>query len=693
MHSNAIENLLSKKPTINKLKHIAMSTIILKKMILVNFKGVRNLTIDFDSNTNIFGNNGTGKTTIFDAFTWMLFGKDSTDRKDFEIKTLDENNQVIPKIEHEVSGEILVDGNLVTVKRTLREKWPKIKGDLEPTFAGNETLYYWNEVPLSMKEFSNKVSEILDETVFKLITSPSAFNALKWQDRRNALIKIVGDISDKELAGTNSDYLDLLSQLTNKTLDEYKKQILATIKKMKDDIKLIPTRIDEVERSKPEPVEAETVNAEITSKENEIASIDNQLQDKAAAHDEITRKRNANQDEIYRLKSAQNAIRFEVSEAAKLENKSDNSKADGLKRSISEKEQNELLPAQQKIGRLRTEKKELVGDIERYEAAIVGKREEWNTENSKEFTFDDDNAVCPTCGHEIKASDLEAKRKELQEKFNTDKANRLLEIQNEGKNFATKKQQHSDDLAAIEARIISGEEYIKTLEGQIVQLRADLVIENSTANKEVVPLDVIITQTLAAHPEYTSLASQITTLEAKEFKIDDADNNSELKAKKATLQNQISDLKSSLQANIQIKAANDRIESLQKEESNLAQEIANIEKTQYIIENFIKLKVDTIESRINEKFSYVRFKLFETQINGGQVECCEALINGVPFSDANTASKINAGIDIINTLCEFYKVSAPIFIDNRESVVKLIPSESQIINLIVSEDDKKLRVS
>ena len=669
-----------------------MSTVILKKMILVNFKGVRNLTIDFDSNTNIFGNNGTGKTTIFDAFIWMLFGKDSTDRKDFEIKTLDENNQVIPKIEHEVYGEILVDGNLVTVKRTFREKWVKTKGALEAEFSGNETLYYWNEVPLSMKEYGNKVSEILDESVFKLITSPSAFNALKWQDRRNALIKIVGDISDKELAGSNSDYLDLLSQLTNKTLDEYKKQIMSTIKKMKDDIKLIPTRIDEVERSKPEAVEAETVNVEIVSKENEITSIDNQLQDKASAHDEITKKRNANQDEIYKLRSAQNAIRFEVSESAKLENKSDTSKADGLKRAISEKEQNELIPAQQKIGRLRTEKKELAGDIERYETAIVGKREEWNTENAKEFTFDDDNAVCPTCGHAIDATDLEVKRKELQEKFNTDKANRLLVIQNEGKNFATKKQQHSDDLAAVETRIKSGEEFIKTLEGQIAQLRADLVIENSQT-KEVVSADVLISQRLEAHSEFKTLASNIAELVAKEFKIPEGEDNSQLKSQKVALQNQISDLKSSLQANTQIKTANDRIKALQAEESKLAQDIANIEKTQYIIDNFIKLKIDTIESKINEKFSYVKFKLFETQINGGQIECCEALINGVPFSDANTASKINAGIDIINTLCEFYQVSAPIFIDNRESVVKLIPSDSQIINLIVSEDDKKLRVS
>ena len=108
---------------------------------------------------------------------------------------------------------------------------------------------------------------------------------------------------------------------------------------------------------------------------------------------------------------------------------------------------------------------------------------------------------------------------------------------------------------------------------------------------------------------------------------------------------------------------------------------------------FIKKKIDTLESMINKKFSYVKFKLFETQINGAEIECCKALIDGVPFSDANTASKINAGLDIINTLCEYYKITAPIFIDNRESVVSIIDCKSQIVNLIVSKPDKTLRVA
>jgi DNA repair exonuclease SbcCD ATPase subunit len=94
-----------------------MKNIQLKELNLINFKGILRQKIKFDKNTNIFGDNGTGKTTIFDAFTWLLFGKDSTDRKDFEIKTLDTNNTVIPKIEHEVSAIIYVEEEEIIIKK------------------------------------------------------------------------------------------------------------------------------------------------------------------------------------------------------------------------------------------------------------------------------------------------------------------------------------------------------------------------------------------------------------------------------------------------------------------------------------------------------------------------------------------------------------------------------------------------
>jgi exonuclease SbcC len=664
----------------------------LKKLSLLNFKGIKNLTIDFDNNTNIYGDNGTGKTSVFDAFTWLLFGKDSTDRKDFELKTLDLNNEVIPKIDHEVSAEIEVNGELTTLKRVFREKWVKTKGALESEFSGNETLYYWNDVPLSMKEYGNKVSEILDEKVFKLITSPTAFNSLKWQDRRDVLVKIAGDISDADLAEGNDEYMALVAQLTNKTLEEYKKQIAATIKKAKDDIKLIPTRIDEVDRSKPEAVDADNIYATIAFKEEEIQNIENQLTDRSAAFDEVINKRNANQDEIFKLKTKINTTNFEIAEKAKNEAKSGDSKADRIQKQINDKKSNELQPAEQKLIRLKSEKSTLETSISSYEKTIQDKRELWNVENAKNFVFSDDNAVCPCCERPLDASTVEHQKAELQTKFNTNKKSILDSINAEGKVIADKKANVISELNEVIIRIASGEAFIKETTDAISTLETELKTAKSEAAAPV-SVDELIAKYTSESAELVTLKEQVGMLEAKVFELPDPNDQNDLRTQKQTINSEIQVLRNSLQANEQIQTANNRISELQKEEKMLAQSIADIEKTQYTIDNFIKLKVDTIEDRINEKFSFVKFRLFEKQINGALIECCDALVNGVPISDANTASRINAGIDIINTLCEFYNVSAPIIIDNRESVVKLIDSPSQIVNLFVSPEDKKLRIA
>lgn len=669
-----------------------MNNVQLKRLSLLNFKGIRNLSIDFDNNTNIFGDNGTGKTTIFDSILWLLFGKDSTDRKDFELKTLDSENNVIPKIDHEVEGDFLVNSEAVTLKRVFREKWVKTKGSLEAEFSGNETLYYWNDVPMSQKQYNEKVGEIIDEKVFKLITSPTAFNSLKWQDRRDVLVKIAGEVSDADLAAGNEEYIALVAQLTNKSLDEYKKQIAATIKKAKDDIKMIPTRIDEVERSKPEAVNAEEINAEIKAKESHIENIENQLLDKSKAFDEVINQRNANQDEIFKLARKVNTIVFEIAERAKNEANSGDSKVDQIQKQINDKKTNELQPAEQKIIRLKSEKVTLENNISNYEKSIKEKRELWEVENAKNFIFSEDNAVCPCCERALDASTIENQKAELQTKFNANKKSILDGINADGKAISEKKNNAVAELSEVNLRIESGESFISSVKESITVLESDYEsVKNNSETK--VSVEDLIEKYTAENTELPDLKSQIATLESKVFELPDANANNDLRTQKQTINSEIQVLRDSLKANDQIKAADVRIAELQKEESMLAQSIADVEKTQFVIENFIKLKIDTVEDRINEKFSFVKFRLFKTQINGGVEECCDALINGVPFSDANTASKINAGIDIINSLCEFYNVSAPIIIDNRESIVKLIESPSQIINLFVSPEDKKLRIA
>ncbi|TXK78717.1 AAA family ATPase [Mesonia sp. K4-1] len=666
-----------------------MKSITIKSLKLTNFKGIKNLEIkEFGKETKIFGDNGTGKTTVFDAFTWLLFGKDSTDRTTFEIKTLDKNNNVIPKIDHEVEAEIEVDFETVNIKRTFREKWVKKKGNLESEFAGNETNYEWNGVPMTQRDFNAKISTIVDEKVFKLITSPSAFNSLKWQDQRQVLIDISGGVTDEAIADGNEDFLKLLSNLTNKSIEEYQKQIKASIAKSKKELKFIPSRIDEVERNKPEAVDFVELKQELTDKGIHKKSLENQISNKLEAQQEYLNQRGAIQREIHKVDSEINDIKHQLRQEAKEKFANSNSEITSVQSKINEI----TSEVQSSSNGLETLKSKLNSKNNELQAA-QNKREElirkWNEVNAKEFTMDEGDCKCPTCNREFDPETIDEKKAEAKERFDANKQQTLNSINIQGGGVKLTKENLEKEISDLEVRIDNGSNHIIDLE-----LKRENLLNKSDelkSNQPNITEESIYTDLLNTNNEIDDKVKDLAILKQKLEEVKPVDI-STLKFQKDNVQKEIDELKNQLSIEDQIVKSNARINVLEKEESELSQTIADYEREQFVIENFIKAKIDTLESMINERFELVNFKLFETQVNGAQVETCQALINGVPFSDANTASKINAGIDIINTLSKHYQVSAPIFVDNRESVVNLIPSQSQIINLIVSEADKKLRV-
>ena len=681
-----------------------MKNIVIQKINLINFKGLRNQEINFDKNTNIFGDNGTGKTTIFDAFTWMLFGKDSTDRKDFQIKTLDKDNVVIPQIEHEVSAILIVDGEEVSIRRILKENWVKKRGSLESEFSGNVTDYYWNEVPMQQKEFQTKVSQILDEAVFKMITNPLAFNQMKWQDRRNALIQIVGEVSDSELASGNSEYENLIAQLTNgKTLEDYRKQIAASIKKAKEDLKAIPTRVDEISRSKPEAFDFLRLSVDLEKKQYDLGKVDEEISDSNKAFQSKLDGQKDQKIKANNLKAEIQSIESNLKREAKEKTKPDTSTLEKLNFKLKETEEN-LETANNGFTTLNSKVITLENQIVGVNSKMETKRQEWTDENSKELNFSKDDCTCKMCNINFETdlieskkvemlSNLETKKSEMLSNFRATKDAKLLEIQKQGTALGEEKANLEKEVEALKVRIENVKTHIASIQEEIKNIKTEIETEKSKSLPvDEMQEDLIYESILSMNADYKAKKSELETLEATIEEIPAVDN-SELVEKRKSLVSEIDDIKSKLQNETQINSVNQRIKSLQKEEITLAQQIANVEKIQFVIENFNKLKIDILEQKINSKFKFVNFKMFETQINGGEVECCDCLIDGVPFSDANTASKINAGLDIINTLCEFYQVTAPIFIDNRESIIKLIEIESQIVNLIVSEDDKNLRVT
>ena len=670
-----------------------MKTIQIKQISLTNFKGLRNQVINFEKNTDIYGANGTGKTTIMDAFLWMLFGKDSTDRKDFEIKTLDKFNVAIPKIEHEVSAVIMVNDIEIQVSRILKENWVKKRGSETTEFSGNVTEYYWDGVPMQQKAFQEKVNQIIPEVLFKQLTNPLYFCSMKWQDMRAELKKLDPGLSDEDLAKGYPEFENLIKNLTNsKTLEDYQKQIVASIKKAKEDLKMIPARIDEVSKSKPEVFDFVNLKISLGLKETELKKVDANIQDKSSAFDTLLAEVNQKKAKANAIKSDIESIEANARRDSKQKNTPDTSVLDGKKRELSSHE-SDLQIANNGLATLNSKVITLNAEVKTIGERIIAKREFWGFENAKELTFNDDDFHCPTCKRDFEAGDVESKKTEMLTNFKTEKASKLAEIQKQGQGFGLEKTNLETELKTLQERISNANTYIEVLQTTIKNLKAEIETELSKITPtESVDEEAVYHQLLSGNHQYQDKKIELTNILATIDEVPKVDI-SELQTQRAAIVQEIDNIKSNLRNEEQIKAVDQRIADLEKEEKALSQQIADVEKTQFAIERFNKLKIDTLEAKINEKFKFVNFRMFETQINGGESECCDALIDGVPFSDANTASKINAGLDIINTLCEFYQVTAPIFIDNRESIIDVIEIESQLINLIVSGEDKKLRVA
>lgn len=663
--------------------------VFIKGITITNFKGLKNLTIIFKQITDLFGANGTGKTSVYDAFLWLLFGKNSEDKKDFNIKnTID---IALNRQDHEVEGIIVINGEENTLKRVYKEKWTKKRGEETAEYTGNETLYYWNDVPMQLKEFQSKINAILDENVFKLITNPLAFNSLKWQDRRGVLLQIAGSVTDAELAEGNPEYEALVANLTQgKTLEDFKKQIIASVTKAKADLKAIPTRIDEVSKLKPESHDFLKLAIDLEATEKDLENVESKITNESKAFDSVLEANKNKKIKASEIKGQIQIIESAALKQSEIDATPDTKVLDELKEKLSTDKSN-LTTSENGVSTLKTKLSSLNLGLESLDKKIVSKREEWGIENAKVLTFNDDDFHCPTCKREFETGDVEGKKTEMLNDFKVKKQNLLSEISLQGQSLGKEKEATQKEIDDLNVRIEKGSGIVSDLKISIDSQEKAIEIEG---NKTTAPKDanLIYECILSMNVEYKDKKEALAEVEATIQKVPEVDV-SKLNQQKTELKTKIDDLKSKIQNETQIKVINNRIEDLENEEKTLAQQVANVEKTQFAIERFEKFKMESLEQKVSSKFKMVKFKMFETQVNGGETPACEILVNGVPFADANTASRINAGLDIINTLCEFYNITAPVFIDNRESCTEIIDSNSQIVSLIVSPEDKKLRVA
>lgn len=621
---------------------------------IYNFKGIKELYIDLSGkDCNIRGENATGKTSVKDAFTWLLFGKDSFGRADFGIKPLDANGDVIHQLETSVESIMLIDGKAKKFKRTLNEVWTRKRGAAEATFTRNEIGYYIDDVSKKKTEFTAEIGSLIKEDIFKVVTDPLFFNeSLAWKERRAILIETCGNITDEDVIASNKDLAPLISLLDGKNVDDYKAILVSTMKNINGDLERIPIQINEAELAKP------------SEEELEIDYMRKDMLTQSLEQEQVRRNDIVNGNHITEEKRNLHQLYSEVGMLgmdSHIENTEEYKQMGLIKdRLFREKEQRLTIIEL-------TDKLEL--KIKDTEEARKDLSEEWDAVFNERFT----DTICPTCHRELPENEVEERRKE----FNYKKACRLDELERENKKFKELLEQDQSELKAKKERLSELDSNISDLDSSLRE-SARKVNELIEANEK------------AVEEKRVKLTAEI---EATKQRIAEYERNSEgliteIDVKIEKIQSELSQINEAVANKALLQKQEERIAELKRTQEYLAREYTKNEKNLYLVECFITTKVDMLNERINQKFKHAKFKLFDKQINGGINEVCEVTYNGVPYKDLNNAMRINVGLDVINTISEYYGVTAPIIIDNAESVNQLFDTNAQQICMYVSKDKK-----
>ena len=676
----------------------------LKSLHLENFKGIKLLDVAFGDKTKIKGQNATGKTTIFDGFTWLLFNKNSAGEEKFNVRPLDAEGKRIDNVEIKVVAVLDVDGKDVELSKVQKQNWVKHRNSSAPTLEGNVNVFEIDGYPKSEKDYKAYISSLVDEDLFKMLTNPQYFSSMKWKDQRDILMKFVSEISDVELArqfnivdGEDNQQFDALIPELEKapSTDDINKKFSKALAEWKKKQAEIPVRIDELSKSL---VDIDVAEQELAKNdlERRIAEIDAKIADSGKAVDGLL-------GESMQLQFDINALYTEANDKLIRERRILEDAKDEAEKAFNDAHK-EISAANKQI-----EENTRLIEIEEQKKPDVKKR--WNDNMARTFdetpylfdeskwVFDENSTICSLCGQKLPEDKIASLKEEFEQKKATAKADAEKKLADAREKFVTDRTAVKDSINAEAAEI---KKKIEDLTAENASLKEKIEL-NRKAETDALGKKNQIEKQIADMPEKPDMSS-----------------NEEYQQKKARydeLEKQIASLKDStdiaeafaeerkavvaeldtVKAEI-AKASNnveidERIKALEEEQREVGQKVADQEQMLYLLEQFIKAKMRRISETINSKFNTVSWKLFEEQYNGGMKECCECTVNGVPYSTLNSGHRIVAGLDIIQSLSELYGVTAPIFVDNAESLNEYnVPDMAAQMILLAVSDDKELKV-
>lgn len=637
---------------------------------LQEFKGMTyKLELDGKSAV-VLGDNETGKTTLYDAFLWLLFGKDSQGNANFEIKTRTDSGEPKHGMEHGVTATIQKGNETVKLSKVYKEKWQNKKGSTEKHFTGHETVCEVNDVPVKKTDFEEKVDELMEEDMFRLLTSPMYFHEqLHWSDRQKILLDVCGDVTFDDVIESNDELEDLPEILGGKDIEDYQAEVKSKKKKINKKLDSIPERIDELELGK-----------------NDVPLSEDELEDRISGIDD---KISELQQKKARLEEG-NVGDIKESLATVKNNISD------LKSALSEEGQGLVQKKREKLSEAKSKRADVIRENDRVTDRIEtlenkvevlneereDLREKFYEVKEEEWEPEEGETVCPTCGQELPEEQVEEARQKAQGEFNQEKSEKLEQIQRKGKKKASEVEKLEEELDKLKEK------------------REDVTYQMNQLKTKVEHLEVGLKQAKKKAEEFES--PKLEKLQEKKESLEkQLDQKKEIANKEtARVEEEIQshrEEKQSLQDQLnkarQNKKTDERISELKQQSEEMSKQYEKMEYHEHLMDLFKEAKIDLLEDTINSQFNLAKFELYEPQINGGWKETCVARHKGVRYDRGlNRGARINVGLDIIQTLSEAYGQDAPIFIDNAEAVTDIYEMDQQTIELQVSPDYDTLHV-
>jgi len=645
-----------------------MKNLKLIKLTLLNFKGASFTFEPNGKNASIFGDNATGKTSLFDGLCWLLFGKDSKFDTNFEIKNLDENNQAAPKQNHKVEGVFWWNEAEITLKKSYSEIWTKKRNTGLEELTGHDTKFWINEVPCKAGEYKLKIAEIATEDQFKTLTNPLYFpERMKWQDRRAMLISLCGDVPDSVILAGHTDLAPLYEALSSRSIDDHKKVMTAAKKAADEKLAPIGAKIEE-----------NSIALKTAAGINHLIEIE-KVNKLSTELDQITAT-------ITDLKSGDGLVelRRQLLEAGNSRKVAESQYTEKLQ-AVKFDQREALNVLETEIGGVRRVAGEGFREQTRLEASalmlaeeINHLRAEWNRIDAEQKAYSPESC-CPTCGQDIP----EEKKAETKAAHNLACASLKKDINTKGQAAAAKLAETKKRIAELEgqAKVAAAKE--TELYDKIVQLQA----KDLTADERLQDAKAAISMA----------ASLIESIKAKMAEVEGGQVDNEAitraEAKAEGIKAAIAESRKRIAIVEASQKASDRKAELEAEESQLQKEAERCNRELDMIKRFDSAKISSLEGRINSMFEIARFKMFTSPINGEIQPCCQVLSDGVPFeSNLNNGARIQTGLDIIKTISQMQGLSLPVVIDNNESVTQLPAMDCQVIGMFVSAADKTLRV-